>query len=126
MPNLNQVNLIGHLAADPQVKISHGGMEWCSFSLAISSGSGEKKQTTYLDVKAFGFSAQALKFANKGDAVMVEGRLQKESWDDRNTGQKRYNTVVIANHALLIAKTWGEQARREEDRQEEQQGELPF
>lgn len=124
MPNLNQVNLIGHLTADPNVMTSQKGNLWAKFTLAISEGKDQQKKTTYIDCKAFGYAAQALCYAKKGDAVMVEGKLEKESWE--KDGKKHYNTVVIANHALLITKTWGEQARREEYHREEQQDELPF
>lgn len=124
MPNLNQVNLIGHLTADPNVMTSQKGNLWAKFTLAISEGKDQQKKTTYIDCKAFSFSAQALCFAKKGDAVMVEGKLEKESWE--KDGKKQYNTVVIANHALLIAKTWGEKAKKEEAYQEEQSDELPF
>ena len=56
MPNLNQVNLIGHLTADPNVMTAKSGNLWAKFTLAISEGKDQQKKTTYIDLKVFGFS----------------------------------------------------------------------
>lgn len=95
------------MGKDPELKDAKG-IAICNFSVATSKQwtdeSGEKKETTtWHDVVAFRKTAEiAGKYLTKGRQVLVEGELQTRSWDDKETGKKRYKTEIIANNIQFI------------------------
>ncbi len=99
--NLNKVILAGNLTRDPEMRATAGGASVCKFSLAINrtftpKGGDKQEETTYVDVVAFGRQAETLnKYMAKGRPLFVEGRLKTESWEDRETGQKRSKLGVV-------------------------------
>lgn len=100
MSNFNKVILAGRFSRDPELR--HAGQTTvCSFSLALNrsykTDSGEKKEeVTFVDITAFGKQAEVIaQHLRKGDSILVEGRLKTESWDDKQTGQKRTKIGVV-------------------------------
>ena len=95
MANLNKVMLIGNLTRDPEIKYTPKGSAIAELGLAINryytTESGEKKEeTTFVDVTLWGRQAEIAKeYLTKGKPVYIEGRLQLDTWDDKQTGQKR-------------------------------------
>ena len=100
---LNKVLLYGNLTRDPEVRALPSGMNVCNFSVATNrvyrDRDGKKQeQTDFHNVVVFGRQADTVaQYLKKGSAVFVEGRLQTRSWDDKNSGEKKYRTEVVAD-----------------------------
>jgi single-strand DNA-binding protein len=115
MANLNRVLLIGNLTRDPETRYTPKGTAVTDIALAVNrqwkDDSGEKKEeVTFVDVTLWGRQAEiAQEYLRKGRPVFIEGRLQLDSWDDKQTGQKRSRLRVVAeNIQMLGAKGDGE------------------
>lgn len=95
MANLNKVMLIGNLTRDPEVKYTPKGTAIAEIGLAVNrvytTPQGEKKEeVTFIDVTLWERLAElAGQYLRKGRPVFIEGRLQLDTWDDKQTGQKR-------------------------------------
>lgn len=94
---INKVILVGRLGKDPEGRHTNSGMAVCNFSVATDSKRGGESATEWHEVVAWDKQAQfCTQYLSKGRLVYVEGRLQTRSWEDQNTGQKRYKTEVVA------------------------------
>ena len=108
MANLNKVMLIGNLTRDPEIKYTPKGSAIAELGLAINryytTESGEKKEeTTFVDVTLWGRQAEIAKeYLQKGKPVYIEGRLQLDTWDDKQTGQKRSKLRVTGEQMQLL------------------------
>ena len=105
---VNQVFLLGTLGRDPEFRTTVGGTNIATFSLATSESRKDAQgnwleDTTWHNIKAFGRSAETARDQlKKGGKVFVEGKITQESWDDKQTGQKRSKTVVVANYLSVV------------------------
>lgn len=101
MANFNKVILAGNLTRDPELRYTPKGTAIAKIGLAINrkwrSEAGEmKEETTFVDVDAFGKTAETIgQYLKKGRPILVEGRLRYETWDDKQTGQKRSKLGVV-------------------------------
>ena len=97
MPSINNVELMGHLGADPEIRTAKSGKAFANIRLATSykPREGEKK-TTWWRIVAFGAMAEQMRDCRKGDLVYVSGRGEQDSWTDKE-GQQRQSFNVIAN-----------------------------
>ena len=97
MPNLNEVMLMGHSTRDPEMRFTPGGLAVLNFTVAVNTKRKNADDEVYFgSVTAFGKSAEAIsKYCKKGDPILVEGRLQRQTWEDKQTGQKRDKTIII-------------------------------
>jgi single-strand DNA-binding protein len=108
MANLNRVLLIGNLTRDPEVRYTPKGTAVADIGLAVnriySAEDGEKKEeTTFVDVTLWGRQAEiAGQYLKKGRPVFIEGRLQLDTWDDKQTGQKRSRLRVVSENMQLL------------------------
>lgn len=110
MANLNKVMLIGNLTADPEVRSTPRGTNLTELRIAISrsyvgsQGDGERREeTTFLDVTCWGRTGEiAAQYLAKGRPVFIEGRLQQDTWEDKQTGQRRSKIRVVAENLQLI------------------------
>ena len=107
--DLNKVMLIGRLTNDPELRQTASGQNVASFGFATGrkwkdSMTGEmKEQTEFHNVVAWGKLAETLNsYAKKGKQLYIEGRLQTRSWDDKESGAKRYKTEVVAENIILL------------------------
>jgi len=95
------VTLIGNLTRDPELKGMSNGVKVSSLSIATNrtwkDSQGQKKEDVeYHNVIAFGKQAETLaQYCGKGDQILIEGRLQTNSWEDKNDGSKKYRTEII-------------------------------
>jgi len=101
MANYNKVLLMGNLTRDPELKYTPKGTAIVEIGLAINrkwkSETGEaKEEVTFVDVSAFGRTAEVIaQYLKKGRPIMIEGRLKYDQWDDKQTGQKRSKLRVV-------------------------------
>ncbi|MDO8585401.1 MAG: single-stranded DNA-binding protein [bacterium] len=99
--NLNKALIAGRLTADPQLRSTTSGQPVATFSVATNSvwtdKAGAKQEAVeFHNIVVWGKQAEtASKFLTKGALVLVEGRLQTRSWDDK-TGVKRKTTEIVA------------------------------
>ena len=103
MPNLNKVMLMGNLTRDPEIKYTPKGTAIANFGIAVnrnySTESGEKREeVTFIDIEAWGRTAEIIgEYFKKGRPIYVEGRLKLDTWDDKQTGQKKSKLRVVAD-----------------------------
>ena len=113
MANLNKVMLMGNLTRDPEVRYTPKGTAVAELGLAInrvySAENGEKREeTTFVDVTLWGRTAEiAGEYLKKGRPVFIEGRLQLDTWDDKQTGQKRSKLKVVGEGMQLLGSRGG-------------------
>ena len=99
---LNKAIIIGNLTRDPELKSLPSGIKVCSFSLATNrvwkdQNGARQEATDYHNVVVFGRQAETVaQYMKKGSSMLVEGRMQTRSWDDKETGQKKSRTEVVA------------------------------
>lgn len=98
--SVNRVILLGRLGKDPEVKYTQSGQALARFSLATDDRRKDESgnwvdQTEWHNIVVFGKQAEtAGEYAKKGSLVYVEGKLRYRSWDDKESGQKRYMTEI--------------------------------
>ena len=102
---MNNVNLIGNLTRDPELKYSTGANQVavCRFSLAINEGYGDKRETIFLNIVVFGKQGENCdRFLSKGSKVAVTGRIQTGSYTNRD-GNKVNTFDIIANRVEFLS-----------------------
>ena len=110
MANLNSVHLIGNLTRDPEVRYTPKGTAVCDISLAINrsippekEGGDWREETVFVDVTLWGKTAEnAGQYLAKGRSVFVDGRLALETWEDKQSGQKRSRLKVVAESVQFL------------------------
>ena len=106
--SVNKVILIGNLGKDPEVKYTPNGTAIAKFSLATNERYKDKEgnwqdRTEWHRVIAWQRLAEiAGEYLKKGRSVYIEGRIQTRSWDDKQSGQKKYMTEIVANDLVLL------------------------
>jgi single-strand DNA-binding protein len=106
--SVNKVILVGHLGKDPEVKFTTGGTPVAKFSLATNERFKDKDgnwqdRTEWHSLVAWQRTAEIIgEYCKKGSQIYVEGRLKTDSWDDKETGQKKYRTDIIVNELILL------------------------
>src|SRR3989344_4967165 len=101
--NLNKAIIIGNITRDPELRALPSGGKVCSFSVATNrvwkdKAGARQEQVEYHNVVAFGRQAETIsQYMKKGSSIMVEGRIQTRSWQDKNSGEKKYRTEIIAD-----------------------------
>jgi single-strand DNA-binding protein len=106
--NLNRVFLAGNLTRDPEVRLTPKGTQVCELGLAINriwtDDQGVKREEScFVDITLWGRTAEiAGQYLHKGSPAFIEGRLQLDTWDDRQTGQKRSKLRVVGENLQLF------------------------
>src|SRR4051794_1493601 len=101
MASFNKVILMGNLTRDPELRYTPKGTAVAKLGLAVNrvwkSETGEsKEEVTFVDVDAFGRSAETIaQYCKKGRPILIEGRLRQDTWDDKQTGQKRTKLGIV-------------------------------
>ncbi|OLA97798.1 MAG: single-stranded DNA-binding protein [Verrucomicrobia bacterium 13_2_20CM_55_10] len=108
MASFNKVILLGNLTRDPEVRYTPKGSAVCDLGIAVNrvytTDSGERREeVTYVDVVLWARLAEiAGEYLKKGRPVFIEGRLQMDSWEDKQTGQKRTRLRVVGESMQLL------------------------
>jgi single-strand DNA-binding protein len=101
MANFNKVFLMGNLTRDPELRYTPKGTAIAKLGLAVNRSwrdeSGQtKEEVTFVDIDAFGRQAETLgQYMKKGRPIFIEGRLRLDSWEDKQTNQKRSKLGVV-------------------------------
>jgi single-strand DNA-binding protein len=108
MASYNRVILIGNLTRDPELRYLPSGMAVTDIGLAVNdrrkNANGEwVEETTFVDVTLWGRTAEVVgEYLGKGSPVLIEGRLKMDSWDDKQTGQKRSKLKVVGDRMQML------------------------
>ncbi|MCP5158244.1 MAG: single-stranded DNA-binding protein [Gammaproteobacteria bacterium] len=109
MASVNKVILIGNLGKDPEVRYMPSGKAVANVTIATSESwkdrnTGEKQERTeWHNLVFYSPLAEIVgQYLRKGSSIFVEGRLQTRKWQDKNTGQDRYTTEIIANEMKML------------------------
>ena len=110
MAGINKVILIGNLGGDPEVRYTPSGVAVAQFNIATSEewkdkDSGEKRERTeWHRIVAWRRLGEICgEYLSKGQQVYVEGRIQTNTWEDKE-GNKRYTTEIIANTVQFLGR----------------------
>lgn len=109
MASFNRVILVGNLTRDPEVRYIPSGTAVCELGLAVSrqwfdkQSNSKKEETTFVDVTLWGRTAEvAGEYLAKGRPVLIEGRLQLDTWDDKESGKKRSKLRVVGEQMQML------------------------
>jgi len=109
MASFNKVILVGNLTRDPEVKYTTGGTAVAEIGLAVNrtwfdqKSNERKEETTFVDITLWGRQAEvAGEYLAKGRSVLIEGRLQLDSWNDKDTGAKRSKLRVVGEQMQML------------------------
>ncbi len=109
MSSFNKVILLGNLTRDPQVRYTPGGTAVAELGLAVNrtwfdqKTNSRRDETTFVDVTLWGRQAEvAGEYLAKGRQVLIEGRLQLDSWEDKESGQKRSKLKVVCENMRMV------------------------
>ena len=101
MRGFSKAIIVGNLTRDPELRTTPNGSSVCSFSVAVNrtyrDANGEQKEdVSFIDCSAWGKLGEMIsQYAKKGTGVLVSGRLDQRSWEDKNTGQKRSRVEIV-------------------------------
>jgi single-strand DNA-binding protein len=107
--SVNKAILVGNVGKDPEVKFLPSGSAVANFSLATSERfkdkSGESQERTeWHNLVVYQRLAEIVRdYVKKGSKLYVEGRIQTRSWDDKQSGQKRYMTEIVVSDLVLLS-----------------------
>lgn len=105
---VNKVILLGNVGKDPEIRATQGGMTIASFSLATADRQKDQSgqyvdKTEWHNMVAFQRTAEVVRdYVKKGTQVMIEGKIQTRSWDDKESGQKKFRTEILINDLTLL------------------------
>ena len=111
---VNKVILIGNLGRDPEVRSTPSGQPVASFTVATSrrwrdKNNQKQEQTEWHNIVVWGKQAEiAGQYLTKGKQVYIEGRLQTRSWEDRQSGEKKYRTEIVCDSFQMLGTRGGD------------------
>ena len=111
---VNKVILIGNLGRDPEVRTTPSGQPVATFSLATNRRwkdreGGRREETEWHNVVCWARLAEiAGQYLTKGRQIFVEGRIQTRSWDDQQSGEKKYRTEIICENFQMLGGRGGD------------------
>ncbi len=105
---VNKVFLLGNVGKDPEIRSTQGGMQVASFSLATADRAKDAQgnwadKTEWHNIVCFQRTAEVVRdYVKKGSQILVEGKIQTRSWDDKTSGEKKYKTEILCNELTLL------------------------
>ena len=107
--SVNKVILLGNVGKDPEIRSTPGGTLVATLTLATSDRQKDAQgnwqdRTEWHNLVAFSRTAEIIRdYVKKGNKLYIEGKIQTRSWDDKESGQKRYRTEIIINDLSLLS-----------------------
>jgi single-strand DNA-binding protein len=105
---VNKVFLLGNVGKDPEIRSTAGGMTVASFSLATAERAKDAQgnwadKTEWHNIVCFQRTAEVVRdYVKKGTQLLIEGKIQTRSWDDKTSGEKKYKTEILCNELTLL------------------------
>jgi len=106
--SVNKVTLLGNVGKDPEIRSTPSGVMVANLTLATSDRQKDAQgnwqdRTEWHNLKAFNRTAEIVRdYVKKGSKLYVEGKITTNSWDDKESGQKRYKTEILVNELVLL------------------------
>ena len=127
MANLNNVQIIGRLGKEPEMRYTQSGTPVCKFSVAVEAyvpkDSDRPKHTEWFNVVSFAKLAEVCaQYLSKGDEVCCQGELQTREYN--KDGQRRYFTELNMRQMQML-KTKGKAAQQQAPSKPPEQQEAP-
>jgi len=107
--SVNKVTLLGNVGKDPEIRSTASGTMVASFGLATTERQKDAQgnwqdHTEWHNLKAFNRTAEIVRdYVKKGSKLYIEGKITTNSWEDKETHQKRYRTEILVNDLLLLS-----------------------
>ena len=107
--SVNKVTLLGNVGKDPEIRSSASGVMVANLTLVTSDRQKDAQgnwqdRTEWHNMVAFNRTAEIVRdYVKKGSKLYIEGKIQTRSWDDKETGAKRYRTEIIVNELILLS-----------------------
>lgn len=107
--SVNKVTLLGNVGKDPEIRSSASGVMVANLTLATSDRFQDQQgnwqdRTEWHTLVAFKRTAEIVRdYVKKGSKLYIEGKLQTRSWDDKESGAKKYRTEIIVNELVLLS-----------------------
>jgi single-strand DNA-binding protein len=106
MASFNKVILLGNLTRDPELRYTNSGTAVCEFGLAVNrrfGGDAGRDEVCFVDIIVWDKQAESTgRILQKGSPALIEGRLQLDQWEDRETRQKRSRLRVVAERVQFV------------------------
>jgi single-strand DNA-binding protein len=124
MASFNKVILMGNLTRDPELRYTPKGTAVAKVGLAVNrtwkSETGEtKEEVTFVDIDVFGRTAENVsQYMRKGSPMLIEGRLRYDTWEDKQTNQKRSKLAVVADTVQFLGSPRSAEGQAGESRPE--------
>lgn len=132
MASLNQVNLIGNVTRDPEIKSLDNGTKLATLSIATNEiwkdkNTGEKKQKTeFHNLVVWGPLVNVFEqYVKKGNPIFVSGKMETRSWDDKDSGKKMYRTEVNVRELQMLGGRKDNDGDRSDDRGQQEDAPVP-
>ena len=109
MASLNKVFLAGNLTRDPELRYTPGGTAVAQFGMAVNrrfrNREGQmQEEATFVDIEVWGRQAEAAsEYISKGSPVLIEGRLKLDSWESKQTGERRSKLRVVGERVQFLS-----------------------
>lgn len=113
MRGFSKAIIAGNVTRDPEMRTTTSGSQVCSFAIAVNrsfkdSSGNQQDQVSYLDCVAWGKSAEIIcQYVHKGSSLLVSGRLEQRSWEDKSSGQRRSRVEIIVEDFSFIGNNNG-------------------
>jgi single-strand DNA-binding protein len=110
---VNKVFLLGNVGKDPEIRATAGGMTIASFTLATADRRKDAQgtwqdSTEWHNIVAFQRTAEIVRdYVKKGTQLFIEGKIHTNSWEDKESGAKKYRTEILVNELTLLGKPGG-------------------
>lgn len=108
MRGFSKAIVAGNLTRDPEMRATPSGAQACNFTIAVNrvfkgSDGNQQEQTSFIDCVAWGRSGETIsQYVKKGSALLVSGRIEQRSWEDKTSGQRRSRVEIIVEDFSFI------------------------
>lgn len=113
MRGFSKAILAGNVTRDPEMRATPSGAQACNFTVAVNrvfrGGDGnQQEQTSFIDCVAWGRMGETIsQYVKKGSGIIVSGRIEQRSWEDKTSGQRRSRTEIIVDDFSFVGSEGG-------------------
>ena len=108
MRGFSKAIIAGNVTRDPEMRATPSGAQACNFTIAVNrvfrgGDGGQQEQTSFLDCVAWGKSGETIaQYVKKGSALIVSGRIEQRSWEDKTSGQRRSRVEIVVDDFSFV------------------------
>lgn len=108
MRGFSKAIIAGNVTRDPEMRATPSGAQACNFTIAVNrvfrgNDGNQQEQTSFIDCVAWGKSGETIsQYVKKGSGLIVSGRIEQRSWEDKTSGQRRSRTEVIVDDFSFV------------------------